>query len=108
MRISDWSSDGCSSDLLEQRFAQLAREISVECGGRRVNKQCGFELQKLEVIVNLQGKLMIARAFEEMMNLRDGQRRRRRLGPLRCWRSEERRVGKECVSPCRARWLQYH
>src|SRR3546814_11297547 len=24
------------------------------------------------------------------------------------WRSEERRVGKECVSTCRSRWLQYH
>src|SRR3546814_13315400 len=23
-------------------------------------------------------------------------------------RSEERRVGKECVSPCRSRWAQYH
>src|SRR3546814_19407027 len=23
-------------------------------------------------------------------------------------RSEERRVGKECVSPCRSRWSQYH
>src|SRR3546814_19993259 len=23
-------------------------------------------------------------------------------------RSEERRVGKECVSPCRSRWWQYH
>src|SRR3546814_18085907 len=23
-------------------------------------------------------------------------------------RSEERRVGKECVSPCRCRWSQYH
>src|SRR3546814_2245600 len=24
------------------------------------------------------------------------------------WRSEERRVGNECVSPCRSRWLPYH
>src|SRR3546814_11296601 len=24
------------------------------------------------------------------------------------WRSEERRVGKECVSTCRSRWLPYH
>src|SRR3546814_16957559 len=24
------------------------------------------------------------------------------------WRSEERRVGKECVSTCRSRWSQYH
>src|SRR3546814_11637313 len=25
-----------------------------------------------------------------------------------CFRSEERRVGKECVSTCRSRWSQYH
>src|SRR3546814_13367194 len=25
-----------------------------------------------------------------------------------CWRSEERRVGKECVSTCRSRWSRYH
>src|SRR3546814_10854141 len=27
---------------------------------------------------------------------------------LRCLRSEERRVGKECVSTCRSRWSQNH
>src|SRR3546814_10596959 len=26
----------------------------------------------------------------------------------RCRRSEERRVGKECVSTCRSRWSPYH
>src|SRR3546814_15076853 len=30
-----------------------------------------------------------------------------RVGPLRT-RSEERRVGKECVSTCRSRWSPYH
>ena len=24
------------------------------------------------------------------------------------WRSEERRVGKECIPPCRSRWSPYH
>ena len=24
------------------------------------------------------------------------------------WRSEERRVGKECIEPCRSRWSPYH
>ena len=27
---------------------------------------------------------------------------------LRCWRSEERRVGKECSELCRSRWSPYH
>src|SRR3546814_12807644 len=30
------------------------------------------------------------------------------LGPLPFWRSEERRVGKECVSTCRSWWSPYH
>src|SRR3546814_13506993 len=30
----------------------------------------------------------------------------RRIGQP--WRSEERRVGKECVSTCRSRWSPYH
>src|SRR3546814_7024939 len=28
--------------------------------------------------------------------------------PRPTWRSEERRVGKECVSTCRSRWSPYH
>src|SRR3546814_12345474 len=30
------------------------------------------------------------------------------LSTARRWRSEERRVGKECVSTCRSRWSPYH
>src|SRR3546814_14966051 len=33
---------------------------------------------------------------------------RGRTGPLSLLRSEERRVGKECVSRCRSRWSPYH
>src|SRR3546814_20553106 len=29
-------------------------------------------------------------------------------GSMMLWRSEERRVGKECVSTCRSRWSPYH
>src|SRR3546814_9192515 len=29
-------------------------------------------------------------------------------GTIWDWRSEERRVGKECVSTCRSRWSSYH
>src|SRR3546814_7362088 len=31
-----------------------------------------------------------------------------RCPPVRFTRSEERRVGKECVSTCRSRWSPYH
>ena len=33
---------------------------------------------------------------------------RRALQGMDAWRSEERRVGKECVSLCRSRWSPYH
>src|SRR3546814_17448633 len=74
MRISDWSSDVCSSDLGVRLFL---------CGQRREGKVHGQRLPCLP-----QG------------------RPRRRDG--RPERSEERRVGKECVSTCRSRWSPYH
>src|SRR3546814_6997527 len=64
MRISDWSSDVCSSDLpVDQRRVDLA-QLAVLLPQR----------------LNLGGR----------------------------GRSEERRVGKECVSTCRSRWSPYH
>src|SRR3546814_10105711 len=68
MRISDWSSDVCSSDL-----------------------RCRSEA----------GKRGLTRSAAASRSATTG---RRRCG----WRSEERRVGKECVSTCRSRWLPYH
>src|SRR3546814_2339647 len=76
MRISDWSSDVCSSDL-----------------GVTVH----------DVDVNMSGW---DNALEPLLRSRDGGR-----GAGSCvWniRSEERRVGKECVSTCRSRWSPYH
>src|SRR3546814_10618626 len=40
--------------------------------------------------------------------LGDPARRGRRLAHAPLERSEERRVGKECVSTCRSRWSPYH
>src|SRR3546814_8745210 len=64
MRISDWSSDVCSSDLV--------------AGGLPV------------------GLMLLARNGQDSRLLRIATR------------SEERRVGKECVSTCRSRWSPYH
>src|SRR3546814_2437938 len=75
MRISDWSSDVCSSDLAACR--QGARRAGVQAG-RCANR---------------------ARWVRGAAHLRQDRRRRR---------SEERRVGKECVSTCRSRWSPYH
>src|SRR3546814_5860873 len=76
MRISDWSSDVCSSDLLARmtdRIAALEQEVAT----LRSRGPAPSE----EVISRLSGETQ---------------------------RSEERRVGKECVSTCRSRWSPYH
>src|SRR3546814_14185867 len=96
MRISDWSSDVCSSDL-GLRHSHGGRSAD---GGRR---QAG------------PGSLGPARSKagkEEKRTRLDVRERRRQAAacsrPLCPWRSEERRVGKECVSTCRSRWSPYH
>src|SRR3546814_1227185 len=74
MRISDWSSDVCSSDL--------------------------------HGVVSISSP-----AFCIALRRRDGPGRRRMRDRARKrprGRSEERRVGKECVSTCRSRWSPYH
>src|SRR3546814_4683552 len=81
MRISDWSSDVCSSDLRllgrggVRHFAALDRQ-------------------------------------SDPLRPRPGRRPACRAGQRLRWiyhhRSEERRVGKECVSTCRSRWSTYH
>src|SRR3546814_6318718 len=75
MRISDWSSDVCSSDLLVDLGLPLA-EMPV---GREYTRYIGA------VII-----IRCANIGQDEV------------------RSEERRVGKECVSTCRSRWSPYH
>src|SRR3546814_2276197 len=74
MRISDWSSDVCSSDLGGPEFW---------CNG--------MDLASIE-----------ADSSPAEASLANRQCDRRHRG-----RSEERRVGKECVSTCRSRWSPY-
>src|SRR3546814_5737916 len=80
MRISDWSSDVCSSDL-----------------GPRL------AVNSLRAPSTIVYRSVQERGMHESRRLRD----RRLCGPHR-GRSEERRVGKECVSTCRSRWSPYH
>src|SRR3546814_8187763 len=85
MRISDWSSDVCSSDL---DLIRLGRQDVVFAGG-------GEELDwTLSVLFDAMG------AMSSRYNDRPEKASRAR--------SEERRVGKECVSTCRSRWSPYH
>src|SRR3546814_15465713 len=101
MRISDWSSDVCSSDLLAdvqevvtigpRSHARIATPISFAGDGKTIaliDMHCGklsHALGKFDDAISCRGEYFIA--------------------PID--RSEERRVGKECVSPCRSRWWPY-
>src|SRR3546814_4094502 len=93
MRISDWSSDVCSSDL-------LCVTPGASVGVRRTTGRSPA-IPKRVVLYGLgssQGR-------------GDGRHRRRSLqgyGRPGRQRSEERRVGKECVSTCRSRWSPSH
>src|SRR3546814_20596564 len=97
VRISDWSSDVCSSDLFLARFGAIGK-----IGVRR-----GFvEVQRFDLVG--------AHADQSFAETKTGDVHRLLLQPaLRCRssvslpRSEERRVGKECVSTCRSRWSLY-
>src|SRR3546814_5071289 len=82
MRISDWSSDVCSSDL-------------------RIGD--GEDAGRLSVDRNIDRRRAMPRAAASAAW--NGVSRLRSLMPNR---SEERRVGKECVSTCRSRWSPYH
>src|SRR3546814_8109785 len=89
MRISDWSSDVCSSDL-----DRAEGQSAAPCEGREC--PAGLLVQNMSLCDEAVGGLRGRREQGAMF----GQ-------PLQ-QRSEERRVGKECVSTCRSRWSPYH
>src|SRR3546814_12064636 len=105
MRISDWSSDVCSSDLPMRRDT-IAQIYSM------TKPVTGVALMQLWE----QGKFHLddplAKYLPEYADMRvyagkdaAGQPR---YVPAERPRSEERRVGKEGVSTCRSRWSPYH
>src|SRR3546814_16101434 len=90
MRISDWSSDVCSSDLILSGVALHARR---------------FEIILLELLF---GDVAVI-ALQLLLGAKlDAEIRHLALAALTVLRSEESRVGKECVSTGRSRWSRYH
>src|SRR3546814_11108474 len=108
MRISDWSSDVCSSDLLllelqtiygdtkavqrdQQGYAQAMQE----------HQYCGAQIQQLSI--ELQNRDHMATELgEQVAAVISGM-----IGSIGS-RSDERRVGQECVSTCRSRCATYN
>src|SRR3546814_16051387 len=92
MRISDWSSDVCSSDLaLQLRLLRGARAVldpMLNLG--LIDRESARRVLGEEVGVS---PAMAKQELDRYM--------------FNAPRSEERRVGKECVSTCRSRWSPY-
>src|SRR3546814_11941303 len=101
MRISDWSSDVCSSDLQVDRIGLLA--VAQHQDGTAAEGH----LQRFS------GEPAVDREFQPVGALGIADRGvDRTVQPqlaslVADTRSEERRVGKECVSTCRSRWSPY-
>src|SRR3546814_19085596 len=100
MRISDWSSDVCSSDLIPALAFPL-----LFC---RVGTNNVVEVDFIEshaAVLHCQVRHVAIEGenvFGNVLHLVIGQ-----CGII-VERSEERRVGNECVSTCRSRWSPCH
>src|SRR3546814_5573259 len=90
LRISDWSSDVCSSDL--QRW------FAVEFRATRPADIAGYR--------NMLTRTPVEGYAGTCATVRDADLTE--IAGKLAVRSEERRIGKECVSTCRSRWSPYH
>src|SRR3546814_13282467 len=98
MRISDWSSDVCSSDLI-QRILGVTGEMGKGLGldkkwAYNIIKQVGNYGESFERNIGMSSAMKLERGLNAQWQ----------KGGLMYGRSEERSVGKECVRTCRSRW----
>src|SRR3546814_17215545 len=98
MRISDWSSDVCSSDLLSL-FARVPDDGRVAARGR---DGCHGQRHQRHRRRRSAAAAELRRSRYRRSALHARHRTEDRA------RTEERRVGKECVSTCRTRWSPSH
>src|SRR3546814_13010333 len=112
MRISDWSSDVCSSDLSgdgrsneggSPAFARAAaNRAGITINGLAIlNEEPELAGYYIAGVVGGPGAFLLT--ADDFQDFAVAMRRK-----LYFASSEERRVGKECVSTCRSRWSPYH
>src|SRR3546814_14047562 len=104
MRISDWSSDVCSSDLPQTRDAKLRADVvplAADVSGRvdEVFASDNEEVRKGQVLFTID-KARLSNEVEQAAAAV--------ATAAAQTRSEERRVGNERVRTCRSRWSPYH
>src|SRR3546814_2209211 len=110
MHIGDWSSDVCPSDLAAGGVGLIFEEWAKAFGGIAIGAVGSAEKAELarahgyDHVINYKTDNFVERVKEITKGegvpvVYDG------VG--KDTRSEERRVGKECVSTCRSRWSPY-
>src|SRR3546814_18303488 len=116
MRISDWSSDVCSSDLSKHAGRPSSASPSLIACSNETALNHRLALRNLLQILSRTAVGLIRASMDRparccAMDPRvkhEDDRMRGSEGGVTPQRSEERRVGKECVSTCRSRWSPYH
>src|SRR3546814_12287525 len=105
MRISDWSSDVCSSDLRMIRLNDISKFYPAGFGRTYVLRHIDLEIDEGDFLSIMgpsgAGKSTLLHILGLLEDPSDGRY-------LFLERSEESRVGKECVSTCRYRWSPYY
>src|SRR3546814_17451192 len=122
MRISDWSSDVCSSDLpisAQKAQPRTSKLLPIKQGLSNFlfSRAASRSVRALDNLLhvfgkNLRGLLRVGTGEQDKPTAQDhalfvglGQFRAPVVGQLR---SAARRVGKECDSKCRSQWSSYH
>src|SRR3546814_16874585 len=126
MRISDWSSDVCSSDLdspghccrIGTKCGRCSPDLSRACDGQEKTQIIPVHtpayLQSHPAKSKHCNAAVIACMGVPNLQLKDDRCVTSNISSqatpsaAEAVRSEERSVGKECVSTCRTRWWQYH
>src|SRR3546814_13541487 len=103
MRISDWSSDVCSSDLNVSCCGGVCDgdggvgSVGRVCLGQPASASMATKRNIVRIVVALQSITLLRLSANERVST---QASASEIG--------ERRVGKGCVSKCRSRWCLYH
>ena len=101
---------GYRADVLD---AAMARRLGIPVvstvhgftGGDRRNRF--YEWLQRHALRRFDAVVAVSRALVDDLAV-SGVPRERLHYVQNAWRSEERRVGKECIEPCRSRWSPYH
>src|SRR3546814_11530664 len=101
MRISDWSSDVCSSDLIGGLDYLGFNGVGQEPNAGLAPTIPHVAFAAFQLFFAAITPALVTGAFAERMKFRA-------FEIFTAFRPAERRVGKACVSPCRSRWSPKH